>query len=790
MGATEDNRDAAAQELAELRAENGRLRLMLAHARDSLAICDRNGWVLYCSPNLERRWGFRADEAPRLHDSMRCIVTGPEQAGALEELERALREGEPTERSVRIRAPSGEERELLFRITPLEDGHFLAEVLDLTQQRRAEATLRGTELRLRVLLAMLPDSVLITDQKGRIVEASPRAAELHGFDSAADMIGLGATGLLAPEEVEAALAELTRALEMDGPLRVEHTYLRRDGSRFRGEAVGMVLRDAEDATPRVIIAVRDVTARAQQQQSLEESEERYRVMFEQAPVGMAIARLDGRVLAFNEAGLAACGYRREEIPEIDARSLYTEPEERDELLGRLRRGEVVRGREQTVRRKDGSTFVAELSMALVRVGGEVCAQAAFTDIGERRAAEAEVSRNAARLEEANRQLEQLARSRDDFVAMISHELRTPMVTGVGYVELLLAGRLGPLPEAARGPMEVAARNLGRLSGLIDDILRYQRAGRVELVDPTRGKPLELGRLCRDAAAEFLDRWKRPSDSVTTTLPEAPVHVRSDEAMLRVAITNLLENAARHAGRDAHVTLTVRAVGGRAEISVRDAGPGMEEAVRARAFEPFVRGGSSVEGSGLGLAIVRQIATAHGGEAHVESAPGEGTTVRFDLPLAPPDEAPPLQPEPPGGRAAPPESLDAGGQVVVVEDDAETADFLTVALGLEGHHVVVAPSAAKARGLLEGPGPDLVLLDMTLGKDSGVRVLEAIRTSARWRNVPVLMLTARAEEAARRAAETAGCDGYLVKPMAVDELLRTVRETLAHRGRRQPEATGE
>jgi two-component system OmpR family sensor kinase len=218
-----------------------------------------------------------------------------------------------------------------------------------------------------------------------------------------------------------------------------------------------------------------------------------------------------------------------------------------------------------------------------------------------------------------------------FIADASHELRTPVTTVRGYAELYQAGGLGDADE-----LDEAMRRTGqeavRMGTLIDDLLLLAR---LDQGRPLERRPVELTALADDAVRDA--RAVEPDRPITATT-NGPVTVVGDDARLRQVIANLVGNALVHTPAGTPVDIRVSRTGDRAVVEVVDRGPGMAPEVAARAFERFYRADPSRSrhrgGSGLGLAIVQATVSAHGGEVSLDSAPGQGTTVRVDLPAAP------------------------------------------------------------------------------------------------------------------------------------------------------------
>jgi len=383
------------------------------------------------------------------------------------------------------------------------------------------------------------------------------------------------------------------------------------------------------------------------------------------------------------------------------------------------------------------------------------------------------------LRRANERMEELHRAREEFVATISHELRTPLVTGLGYIELLLAGKLGSVSRDAHRGVEVAERNLRRLAGLVDDILSYHRLTVHGAGPGPEPVDFDLTALCRESVDDFLVRSDRDRAKVAVRAPEdLPTVVADPEMILRV-LANLLDNAGRYAGDSATIEVSLTPLAGeKIRVAVSDDGPGMPPEVSDSITEPFVRGGSGGPGLGLGLSIVRSLLDLHGSQLQIKSEAGQGTTASFDLPVGGPAEAEGWSrpvPRPPTpwlaeGRPVP--------RILVVDDDEDTVDFVELALSGEGFRVATAASAEEALERLGEEPAELMLVDLSLPGMSGTDLCRRIKGDPETAEMSVFLFTARAEESPRREAREAGCDGYLVKPLSLDDLLNRVRRAVA------------
>jgi signal transduction histidine kinase len=387
--------------------------------------------------------------------------------------------------------------------------------------------------------------------------------------------------------------------------------------------------------------------------------------------------------------------------------------------------------------------------------------------------------NARAHEEERRRAEQLAeldRAKTAFFSNVSHELRTPLTLILGPLEEALSGEL---PEAARTELEAVQRNARRLLKLVNTLLDFARieAGRAE----ASYRPVELGGLTAELAGVFRSAIERAG--LRLVVDCEPVSVFVDVEMWEKIVLNLLSNALKHTF-DGEIAVALRARGERVELEVRDTGVGIAAEDVPRLFQRFhrVQGvrARSHEGSGIGLALVQDLVRLHGGEIVVESAVGAGTTFRVSLPAG----AAHLPAERVGVGAtasafveealrwlpdSPPALVVAPGQrVLIADDNSDMRDYLRRILAPHWDVEAVADGNAALAAALRR-APDVVIADVMMPGLDGFALLGALRADERTREVPVLMLSARAGEEARIEALDAGVDDYMIKPFSAREL---------------------
>jgi signal transduction histidine kinase len=366
---------------------------------------------------------------------------------------------------------------------------------------------------------------------------------------------------------------------------------------------------------------------------------------------------------------------------------------------------------------------------------------------------------------AEQALKEADRHKDEFLAMLAHELRNPLAPILNAVQLM---RMKPIADPQLSwSREVIERQLTHLTRLVDDLLDVARItrGRINL----SREPIELAVLIARAVETVQPLMQARSHEFTSEIPAGTLRINADPLRLTQAFGNVLGNAAKYTERGGRISLSVCQQGRDVEIRVRDTGIGIPAEALPRIFDLFtqVRSDHSQSGLGIGLALVRRLLQMHGGTitAHSEG-PGQGTEFLIRLPLllesrqsangeeftSGTDDAPPVR-----------------RRILVADDNADALETLATVLELGGHEVFSAANGSLALESAERHLPEVALLDIGMPLLDGYEVARRIRAQAWGKRITLVALTGWGQDSDRRRSQEAGFDSHLVKPLDLDKL---------------------
>jgi two-component system CheB/CheR fusion protein len=395
---------------------------------------------------------------------------------------------------------------------------------------------------------------------------------------------------------------------------------------------------------------------------------------------------------------------------------------------------------------------------------------AIQDVTEARR-DLEQARALAQEQRARAEAELANRMKDEFLAMLSHELRNPLAPISAGLDILR--RRAPEDPVTVRTLDIAGRQVKYMARLLDDLLDVGRItqGKIRL----RKEPVDLAHLVDDAVEAARPSAMERGLHLEVALPPEPVLLEGDPVRLAQVVGNLVNNAIKFTPRDGRIDVALTADGGTGVLRVRDTGIGIAPEMLPRVFDLFVQADRSLArttaGLGIGLTLVRRLAELHGGTAEAHSAGlGQGSEFIVRLPLTP---VPAPRPAAPASSAAPPRSL----RVLVVDDAVEIAETLTQLLTDLGHETRMAHSGAEADEVARAFRPEAVFLDLGLPDHDGYEVARRLRNLDGLDGLLLVALSGYGQEEDLRRAREAGFDLHLLKPVRAADL----QNALAQKG---------
>jgi PAS domain S-box-containing protein len=747
------------------------LRVTLSSIGDAVITTDTDGLVTFLNPVAESLTGWTQAEAAGVPLETVFKIVNEETRRTVENpATRALREGVVVglANHTLLIAKDGTERPIDDSAAPIQNAGAgnVGVVLvfrDVTERKQQERLVKDALAYAQNIIATLREPFIVLTKDLRVKTANRSFYEtFHVSREETEnkfIYDLGNRQWDIPR-LRALLKEVLSNNHPIHDYEVEHDFPSIGRKVMRLNALR--IREPGDHAESILLAIEDITKRRMARYAVEVSEVRYRRLFETAQDAILI--LDAKTGEIQDANpfiKQMLGYSLDELvgKELWQIGFFRDKSESQAAFRELQEKGYIRYDHLPLETKEGQGIEVEFVSNAYQVDHRVVIQCNIRDITDRSRLERETQEQAHALADLNRR-------KDEFLAMLSHELRNPLAPILNAVQFLIETHedQNPLRQQARA---IIQRQAGQLARLVDDLLEVSRVttGRIQL----HLERLDLRGIVKNAVESVRSLIDRQRHELSESLSPQPIWVYADAARLEQVVVNLLNNAAKYTNEGGDIWLSVEQEGDEAVLRVRDTGIGIAPELLPRIFDLFAQADRSLDrsygGLGIGLTLVRRLVEMHRGRVDAHSAGlGRGSEFTIHLPVllspAKPSQSPLIQ------AAKEPDQV---WRVLVVDDNVDSADSTAMLLRMSGHEVSVAYSAESALETAVEHQPNLILLDIGLPEMDGYQVARRLRDAPQLKDVRIIALTGYGQYSDRQRSHEAGFDYHLVKPVRHEEL---------------------
>ena len=647
---------------------------------------------------------------------------------------------------------------------------WLGAASDITPRKQAEQALRDSEARLQLALGAAQLGTFVWYLTEDRTEADALALAHFGLppDTQATLAD-SLANIFHPEDGPRYVAAIAQATDPagSGTMHQEFRIRRSDGERWMSVIAMTVFEGSPPVATRITGVLADITERKQAAAALYHSEARLRAILESAKdYAIFTTDLHQRVTSWNPGAQALFGYSEAAILGQPVDWLYNPQDRKDAIPQQEAKTAIETGRFDNERwhsRQDGSLFYGSGVVTPLRDESGVV-------IGLLK-----VMRDLTQQKRAEQALQQADQRKDEFLAMLAHELRNPMSTihnGLQVLSLTVGA-----DAMSADTVAMMNRQTDHLVRLVDDLLDVSRIsqGKIEL----KKQRVDLVAIISQAVESVQASYQQQGRSLHVDLPTQPIYLDGDATRLTQVVTNLLTNGARYTGERGQVWLSLTHNQKEAILQVRDNGIGLAADQLSAIFELFVQVDNSLArskgGLGLGLTLVKRLVEMHGGQVTAQSAGlGQGSTFQVYLPSL--ETALKAEPKPLQGTT----SQASRGSILVIDDNADAAFTLAMLLKLKGYEAHTRTNGRAGVEAAEALHPAAILLDIGMPDLDGYATCRLLREQPWGKSVPVIALTGYGQEEDRQQSREAGFDGHLVKPVDLGALTTLLTDLLEKR----------
>ena len=743
-----------------------RFQMFLDSAPDAMVVVDQHGRIAFVNTLATHLFDYQSDELLGQHVEMLMPVALRDDGNKKFTVVSATfkDDGLRTNQELVGLRKDGSELPLEVSINVLETSHGVfipIAVRDVSHLQNTGFRLNQTNQQLRFILDSMPQNVATTAPDGDVTYYNPQITEYTGL-SFEQICGWGWSQFIHPEDVDEHICQWKHCITTGDKFEFQSRFRRFDGVYRWHFSRALPMRDAAGNIVMWVGSNTDIHDMEEAKAALQITEVRYRRLFEAAKDGILILDfVTGRIVDSNPFMSDLLGYQHEEFlgKELWEIGLFNDRAANEAAVRTLQDSGYLRYEHLPLESQAGITVEVEIVANAYREGDHQVIQCNIRDITERSRLEKILQSQAAEL--CNLHLR-----KDEFLAMLSHELRSPLAPIANAVQLLSLQQDTEtrIQQQARNIIE---RQLGKLQHLVDDLLEVSRitSGRVQL----RQEWVPVNGITEGAVETVRPLMEQRRHEFNVTLPSERIWLNADASRLEQVVVNLLTNAAKYTEEGGRVWLSVQKERDECVIRVRDSGVGIAPALLPQVFALFTQAERTLDrsqgGLGIGLALVKTLTELHGGTVEAFSKPGEGSEFVVRLPLTPDDS--------PHATEIAIKEQQAGDvrRVLVVDDNEDTVLGFLMLLTNYGHEVRTATNGITAVQFAEEFQPDVMLLDIGLPGLNGYEVARKVRKQPRGKDIVLIALTGYGQDSDRQTSLEAGFDHHLVKPVQFDQLLQ-------------------
>jgi PAS domain S-box-containing protein len=777
--------------IVELETERARLKAIVEHIPAGVILAEApSGRIVTVNPQVEQILGRPMVMSPDIESYREWLtyeVNNRPIEGHESVLARTLQGEVVAGREILFHRGDGKKAWIRVSGAPIRDasGKIVGGVdliTDIDEEKRAREALRINQERLNLAQKTARLGTFEwTIQTDEVVKSEETEA-LYGLPPGGFSGGYEDwLKLVHPEDRPGAEEAVRRAVVDGRQYDDEFRVIWPDGSIHWMITRGKVFFDDAGRPLRLIGIDIDITERKHAREKLRESEQRLETALEAAKLGSC--HLDFRTNEFTSSAACKANFGRGPDDPFTYEDLneMIHPDDRERVMERIR--QTIQNREvyqdeYRVIWPDGSLhwIAARGRRAYDADGRPLFCDGVTLDLTELKQMEDSLRRQTEALREADR-------LKDDFLATLAHELRNPLAPLRNAVQIL--SLRGDDSAVVAQTNELMDRQIQQMARLVDDLLEVSRIGQGKI--SLQKAPVDLAEVVATAVETSRPLIEAHRHKLTVLLPDRPVRVEADAARLAQVLSNLLNNAAKYTEDGGRIELIAQRAPNEAVLRVRDNGVGIAPEALPQVFDMFMQVESSTDrshgGLGIGLTLVRRLVEMHGGKIEARSAGlGKGSEFLVRLPALTEPEYEPVR-KPAEDSSTPPAS--GPRRVLIVDDNADSAESMAVLLRLRGHEVRLAYDGQSALEETHAFRPDVMFLDLDLPKIDGYEVARRLRMEPALRNMTLVAMTGYGQEEDRQRTQVAGFQLHLVKPVdftRVEELLSSLPDSTPRNNR--------